>query len=73
MGNLTSTHAPHVMPSIRNSHLSMSPGDFPRGSFSVSGSSTLPEPGVWGTLYQKLEEKVAESADMESCRFVQRN
>lgn len=61
---LTSTQEPQVMPSIRSSHLSVSPGDLPKGSFSVSGSSTLPEPEVRESLYQNVEEKVAESADM---------
>jgi hypothetical protein len=65
VGKLTSTQAPQVMPSIRSSHLSVSPGDFPKGSFSMSGSSTLPEPGERGPLYQKVEENVAERADID--------
>lgn len=62
---LTSTQAPQVMPSIRSSHLSVSPGDFPKGSFSMSGSSTLPVPGEREPpLYQKVEENAAERADI---------
>ena len=36
----------------------------------VSGSSTLPEPEERESLYQKVEEKVAERADMKTRRFV---
>ena len=66
MGKLTSTQEPQVMPSIRSSHLSVNPGDFPKGSFSMSGSSTLPELGEREPpLYQKVEEKGVERADMD--------
>lgn len=51
----TSTQEPQVMPSIRSSHFSVNPVDFPKGSFSMSGSSTFPEPEeIEPLLYQKV-------------------
>ena len=60
---LTSTQAPQVMPSIRNSQLSIFPRELSSGSFSTSGSSTLPGPEARVSLYQRLE-KVDETADI---------
>ncbi len=52
------------MPSIRNSHFSVFSGEVPRGSFSRTGSSTLPAGEAAGpSLYQR-PENADERADM---------